>query len=166
MTLHQVNADGAGPMACSVDTSGKGTAFQTMQITTNVPGVNGRSNVQNKDFPLVANMPAGVTACAGNVAGVSGVCFVKCQNPAGPFGGVVPVQLAAAGNGDVSTTGGGNSTTGAAAGKATGSSTTAAAGGAGSELGSKKGAEQSGKKGATRKGQVGRAVAVRGFLGL
>ena len=170
MTLHQVNADGAGPMACSIDTSGKGTSFQAMQITTNVPGTNGKSNTQNKDFPLVATMPAGVTACAGKVAGVSGVCFVKCQNPAGPFGGVVPVQIAATGNAGAGTSAG-NLTTGVGAGAgASGNSTTAAGGavkgGSGSKKGSKKDGKQGERKGASQKGKVGRAVAVRGFLGL
>ena len=91
-------------------------------------------------------MPAGVTACAGKVAGVSGVCFVKCQNPAGPFGGVVPVQI---GSGKV---GGGNSTSGAGTGTGTGK---------GAKAGSKKG----GKEGAANKGKAGRAVAVKEFLG-
>ena len=91
MTLHQVNADGAGPMACSVDATGNGIDFQTMTITTNVPGNNGVFNVNNKDFPLVATMPSAVT-CSGSVAGQNNLCFVKCQNPQGPFGGVVAVQ--------------------------------------------------------------------------
>ena len=110
MTLHQINADGAGPMTCSVDPTSKGTAFQAMQITTNVPGNNGKSNAANADFPLVAQLPAGV-ACTGTVAGVSNLCMVKCANPAGPFGGVVPVQ-SGAGTGQTSGTGttGGNDT--------------------------------------------------------
>lgn len=39
-------------------------------------------------------MPAGVT-CTGEMAGMSAVCMVRCQNPAraGPFGGCVPVQM-------------------------------------------------------------------------
>lgn len=32
--------------------------------------------------------------CTGNVAGQENVCMVRCQNPEGPFGGCVPVQLA------------------------------------------------------------------------
>ena len=33
--------------------------------------------------------------CTGNVAGQQGVCMVRCQNPQGPFGGCVPVQMGA-----------------------------------------------------------------------
>lgn len=45
--------------------------------------------------PLTAQVPAN-QACTGTVAGQDNVCMVRCQNPAlaGPFGGVVPVQLA------------------------------------------------------------------------
>ncbi|KAL8689301.1 MAG: hypothetical protein Q9218_005002 [Villophora microphyllina] len=116
MTLHQINGDGAGPMTCSVDPTSKGTSFQNMQITTNVPGNNGKSNAANADFPLVAQMPAGV-ACTGDIAGVANLCMVKCQNPAGPFGGVVPVQSGGGGGAtahqagtaaDQVSTGGGN----------------------------------------------------------
>ena len=128
MNLHQINADGAGPMTCSVDTSGTGASFQAMQITTNVPGTNGLSNAANEDFPLVATMPADAT-CTGKVGGVSGVCFVKCQNPVGPFGGVVPVQVAAG-------TGAGAGTAGATS-AAAGNSTTAAGNAAGSSASSK-----------------------------
>ena len=49
VTLHQINGDGAGPMACSIDVAGKGT-FADLTITTNVPGNNGRSNANNQDF--------------------------------------------------------------------------------------------------------------------
>lgn len=95
MTLHQINGDGAGPMTCQVDTTGTGSSFEAMDITTNVPGTNGNSNAANQDFPLVAVMPAG-TICAGTVAGQSGICLIKCANPAaaGPFGGTVVVQQA------------------------------------------------------------------------
>jgi hypothetical protein len=50
MTVHQVNADGAGPFTCSVDPTAQGTSFQTMQVTTNVAGNNGVSNAANADF--------------------------------------------------------------------------------------------------------------------
>lgn len=51
------------------------------------------------DFPLNAAIPAN-QACTGTVAGQQNVCLVRCQNPAraGPFGGVVPVQMAGANN--------------------------------------------------------------------
>jgi len=43
----------------------------------------------------VAAVPA-KQACTGTVAGQDNVCLVRCQNAAraGPFGGVVPVQMA------------------------------------------------------------------------
>ena len=48
-------------------------------------------------------MPANVV-CTGTVAGVANLCMVKCENPVGPFGGTVAVQMggaAAAGNATV-----------------------------------------------------------------
>lgn len=44
-------------------------------------------------------MPADQT-CTGSVAGQDNVCLVRCENTAnaGPFGGVVPVQMAGANN--------------------------------------------------------------------
>jgi hypothetical protein len=46
----------------------------------------------------VAAIPAS-QSCTGAVAGQDNVCLVRCQNDAraGPFGGVIPVQMAAAG---------------------------------------------------------------------
>lgn len=116
MTLHQINADGAGPMACSVSTDASGDSFTAMTITTQVPGTNGKSSAADADFPLVASMPAGAT-CTGTIGNETGVCLVKCQNPAGPFGSTVPVQMsaatgatAAAGNTTVVSTGAASST--------------------------------------------------------
>lgn len=66
-------------------------------------------DTQASDQPMVAEIPAN-QACTGTVAGQQNVCMVRCQNDAnaGPFGGVVPVQLAGAG-------GAGNGTAGGAA---------------------------------------------------
>jgi hypothetical protein len=52
----------------------------------------------NKDFPFAATIPAGTT-CSGTVAGQSNVCLVKIVNPsgAGPFGGVIAMQMAGTG---------------------------------------------------------------------
>jgi hypothetical protein len=97
MTFHQINGDGAGPITCSVSADATGKTFTPMEVTTNVPGTNGRSNAANKDFPLVTAMPAG-TACTGTVGTTTNVCMVKCANPAGPFGGTVPVQMVAGKN--------------------------------------------------------------------
>lgn len=73
MTLHQINADGAGPMTCAVSADATGATFTAMTITTNVPGTNGKSTAANQDFPLVASIPAG-TACTGTVGTLTGVC--------------------------------------------------------------------------------------------
>jgi hypothetical protein len=92
MVYHQINGDGAGPITCSVSADATGKAFTALQVTTQVPGTNGRSNAANANFPLVASMPAG-TICTGTVGTTANVCLVKCQNPVGPFGSVVPVQM-------------------------------------------------------------------------
>src|SRR5271170_6978119 len=44
MTYRQLNADGAGPITCQVSAEGT-QCFNTMQVTMNVPGNNGRSSV-------------------------------------------------------------------------------------------------------------------------
>ncbi|KAF1935880.1 hypothetical protein EJ02DRAFT_483252 [Clathrospora elynae] len=99
MTVHQVNADGAGPYTCMIDATGTGTNWQPISVTQNLAGnARGRNgDTAMQDLPLTASIPAG-TACTGTVAGQSNVCMVRCQNPAraGPFGGCVPVQMAGA----------------------------------------------------------------------
>lgn len=59
-------------------------------------GKRGAANV-NQSFGFAFGVPAG-TVCNGTVAGMTGVCLVKIANAnkAGPFGGVVPVQIASA----------------------------------------------------------------------
>jgi hypothetical protein len=51
----------------------------------------------NEDFPMTFSVPAGTT-CNGNIGGQSNVCLVKIanKNGAGPFGGVVAIQMAGA----------------------------------------------------------------------
>jgi len=100
MTFHQINADGAGPIACSISTDATGKTFTAITVSTNVPGTNGKSNAANEDFPLIANIPAG-TACTGTVGALTNVCAVKCANQVGPFGGTVLVQQAAAKKRDI-----------------------------------------------------------------
>ncbi|KAH8752046.1 hypothetical protein F5883DRAFT_207464 [Diaporthe sp. PMI_573] len=98
MTVHQVNGDGAGPYACMINTDATAAQWTDIQVTQNVPGEAGRNrDGATTDFPLNAEIPAGTT-CTGTVAGQENVCMVRCQNPAraGPFGGVVPVQMAGA----------------------------------------------------------------------
>ncbi|KAF2026456.1 hypothetical protein EK21DRAFT_92390 [Setomelanomma holmii] len=98
MTVHQVNSDGAGPYKCMIDATGTGTNWQPITVTQNLQGnAQGRNRAtQMQDLPLTASIPAGQT-CTGTVAGQSNVCMVRCENPAraGPFGGCVPVQMAA-----------------------------------------------------------------------
>jgi hypothetical protein len=94
MTYHQINADGAGPIACSVSADATGKTFTPMTVTTNVAGTNGRSTAADADFPLVASLPAGTT-CTGTVGASTNVCAVKCENPVGPFGSMVLVQQGA-----------------------------------------------------------------------
>ncbi|KAH6631913.1 hypothetical protein F5144DRAFT_235502 [Chaetomium tenue] len=135
MTLHQVNGDGAGPYTCMINADGTAQTWTNIQVTQNVPGRNSRNRDGSAtDFPLVASIPA-IQACTGTVAGQEDVCLVRCQNSAraGPFGGVVPVQMvndnagagagAGAGNGGAA----GNGT--ADAGTGTGTGTGAGAGG-------------------------------------
>ncbi|RVX72731.1 hypothetical protein B0A52_04129 [Exophiala mesophila] len=95
MTVHQVNADGAGPYTCMINADGTGQTWSQLTVSEQVPGNNGRNRAgQTTAFPLTAEIPNGQT-CTGTVAGEDNVCLVRCQNPAraGPFGGVVPVQM-------------------------------------------------------------------------
>jgi len=118
-TLHIVTTDGAGPYTAIIDPTGTG-AFSTgtqAEVTTQVPGKNGniaapkqrrfiprmlvaagimkRAANVNEDYPIAVKIPAGTT-CSGTVGGQSNVCLVKLANPsgAGPFGGVVAMQIA------------------------------------------------------------------------
>ncbi|POS84431.1 hypothetical protein EPUL_005862, partial [Erysiphe pulchra] len=95
MTLHQVNGDGAGPYNCMIDSTGTGTGGWTkMEVVTNVPGKNSRSQAKATDFPLTAKVAAD-QQCTGSMAGMSNICMVRCNNAAnaGPFGGCVPVTM-------------------------------------------------------------------------
>ncbi|KAK4034063.1 hypothetical protein C8A01DRAFT_49482 [Parachaetomium inaequale] len=62
-------------------------------------GKRGAANV-NQSFGFAFAVPANTT-CTGTVASMTGVCLVKIANAnrAGPFGGVVPVQIAGGGGG-------------------------------------------------------------------
>ena len=105
MTLHQVNADGAGPYTCMINDDGTATSWQEITVSENVPGDDGRDrDGEETDFFLTASIPVD-QECSGTAAGQENVCLVRCENPArnGPFGGVVPVQM-------VTEDGGGNAT--------------------------------------------------------
>ncbi|KAI9190295.1 hypothetical protein H9P43_001728 [Blastocladiella emersonii ATCC 22665] len=94
LTVHQINADGAGPFACDVSMDGTGNDFQQVQVAQNVRGILGTNPAGNKSpHDLVVMMPASMQ-CTGGATG--DMCMVRCRNNAvaGPFGGCVPVQQA------------------------------------------------------------------------
>ncbi|KAI1205871.1 uncharacterized protein F4807DRAFT_464332 [Annulohypoxylon truncatum] len=100
MTLHQVNSDGAGPYTCMINADATGADWTAIDVTQSPPGKNSRNQAGSEtDFPLTAAIPADQT-CTGTVAGQDNACLVRCQNGAraGPFGGVVPVQMASGNN--------------------------------------------------------------------
>jgi hypothetical protein len=83
MTVHQVNADGAGPYTCMINSDGTGQQWTPIQVSQQVPGnQRGRNrDGEETDFPLTAEIPAG-QECTGNVAGQDNLCMVRCENPA------------------------------------------------------------------------------------
>ncbi|QSZ34875.1 hypothetical protein DSL72_007734 [Monilinia vaccinii-corymbosi] len=92
VTIHQVNADGAGPYSCDLDqTSNAGMISQNLTVTNNVPGVNGLSQAKTQDFNITVQLPENL-ACIG--ASTGNVCTVRCRNNAvaGPFGGCFAIQ--------------------------------------------------------------------------
>ncbi|KAK2598599.1 hypothetical protein N8I77_011995 [Diaporthe amygdali] len=98
VTIHQVNADGAGPYTCDMDPTGNSlgaTGQIPLEVSNNVPGANGFSQAKTQDFNITVKMPADMN-CTG--ASTGNVCTVRCRNNAlaGPFGGCFPVQQAGA----------------------------------------------------------------------
>ncbi|KAH9892167.1 hypothetical protein F4778DRAFT_327867 [Xylariomycetidae sp. FL2044] len=92
VTIHQVNADGAGPYTCDlVEAGNNGIITQNLTVEDNVPGANGFSQAKEQAFDIKVTMPDDFT-CTGSSAG--NVCTVRCRNNAlaGPFGGCFPVQ--------------------------------------------------------------------------
>ncbi|KAL7620574.1 hypothetical protein AAE478_009569 [Parahypoxylon ruwenzoriense] len=99
VTIHQVNADGAGPYTCDlelihvwqVEAGNNGVITQNLTVQNNVPGVNGFSQAKTEQFEILVTMPDDFT-CTGSSAG--NVCTMRCRNNAhaGPFGGCVPLQ--------------------------------------------------------------------------
>lgn len=66
VTLHQVNADGAGPFVCDLEeTSNTGLISQNLTVTNNVPGVNGFSQAKAQDFTITVTMPDTFTCTGG-----------------------------------------------------------------------------------------------------
>ncbi|KAM0286189.1 hypothetical protein ACHAO9_008404 [Fusarium lateritium] len=92
VTIHQVNADGAGPYVCDLDeSSNTNTNIQNLTVTNNVPGTNGLSQVKEQAFNITVKMPDDLN-CFG--ASTGNICTVRCRNNAlaGPFGGCFAVQ--------------------------------------------------------------------------
>ncbi|KAI9049129.1 hypothetical protein LZ554_006977 [Drepanopeziza brunnea f. sp. 'monogermtubi'] len=92
VTIHQVNADGAGPYACDLEETGNTGVFsQNLTVTNNVPGVNGFSQAKTQDFNITVAMPEKFNCIGGSTGNI---CTVRCRNnsQAGPFGGCVAVQ--------------------------------------------------------------------------
>ncbi|KAF7541102.1 hypothetical protein G7054_g868 [Neopestalotiopsis clavispora] len=94
VTLHQVNADGAGPFACDLVSADNGVIASNLTIENNVPGANGFSQAKAVDFNMTVTMPDTITGCTDSTQG--NVCAVRCRNnaQAGPFGGCFAVQNA------------------------------------------------------------------------
>lgn len=119
-TFHVVTSDGCGSVKGVIDSTatGKFSDGTLLETTQDVPGNNGncprsitkksfvrdvlersgmiqrRATNVNMDFPVAFTIPAGTT-CSGTVGNMQNVCFVKMANTnnAGPFGGVVPIQI-------------------------------------------------------------------------
>jgi hypothetical protein len=71
VTIHQVNADGAGPYSCDLDeTSNTGNISQVLTVTDNVPGVNGLSQAKTQQFQIKVQMPQSFSCTGG-----------KCEKP-------------------------------------------------------------------------------------
>lgn len=90
VTIHQVNADGAGPYVCDIDmTSNGGVISETLKVKNNIPGANGLSQAKAQDFNITVTMPQDMK-CTG--ASTGDICTIRCRNNAvaGPFGGEPP----------------------------------------------------------------------------
>lgn len=94
VTVHQVNADGAGPYTCDLDMTSNGKRLSgqvPLTVENNVPGINGFSQAKAQNFNMTVTLPDNLD-CIG--ASTGNVCTVRCRNAAlaGPFGGCFPVQ--------------------------------------------------------------------------
>ncbi|BFZ54187.1 hypothetical protein PYCC9005_001220 [Savitreella phatthalungensis] len=88
MTVHQVNADGAGGFQCQ-SLAGDGTVGETLEVVQQVPGVRGRSRARATDFPLTVRTSANQPRTGPN----NNVIIVRCRNPVGPFGACAPAMV-------------------------------------------------------------------------
>lgn len=60
VTIHQVNADGAGPYFCDLDVTSNAKRLvgqQPLNITNNVPGINGFSQAKFEQFTMTVQLP-------------------------------------------------------------------------------------------------------------
>ncbi|KAF3921178.1 hypothetical protein ABW21_db0202370 [Orbilia brochopaga] len=96
--VHQVNADGAGPYKCRIDSMGTASAWGPwipIPAANNVPGQAALFSVKadgtKQQFPLTVPIPAN-QRCSGVYGNTRNVCMLRCENYAknGPFGGCVP----------------------------------------------------------------------------
>lgn len=121
--FHVVTSDGCGPVKAMLDTTGTGQFADGVALTNTADvagdkgdcpdsitgkrslvrsllaraGLVARATNVNQDFDIAFDVPAD-TVCTGTVAGQENVCLVKManENKAGPFGGVVAIQMASA----------------------------------------------------------------------
>ncbi|CCF46235.1 GEgh16 protein [Colletotrichum higginsianum] len=69
VTIHQVNADGAGPFACDLDQTSNalgGSGQVPLEVTNNVPGANGFSQVKAQQFNVTVKLPADMKCTGGS----------------------------------------------------------------------------------------------------
>lgn len=69
VTVHQVNADGAGPYVCDLDVTSNGKRLVgqvPLEVQNNVPGVNGFSQAKAQNFNMTVILPEDL-ACIGGL---------------------------------------------------------------------------------------------------
>ncbi|KAF1962550.1 hypothetical protein CC80DRAFT_162731 [Byssothecium circinans] len=69
VTIHQVNADGAGPYECDLDqTSNAGPGGNIpLKVTNNIPGENGISQAKEQDFTINVELPQNLNCIGGTL---------------------------------------------------------------------------------------------------
>ncbi|KAJ3088646.1 hypothetical protein HK102_008268 [Quaeritorhiza haematococci] len=88
LTWYQQNGDGAGPLSAFIDSSGTGAQWQSVPVSTNIPGDAGRSRETSRtSMQLTVQIPQGLT-CSGR----NGACLLKVSNPEG-FVSCAPVGV-------------------------------------------------------------------------
>jgi hypothetical protein len=69
VTIHQVNADGAGPYSCDLDVTSNGKRLSgqiPLEVQNNVPGVNGFSQAKAQAFTMTVQLPADFQCIGGS----------------------------------------------------------------------------------------------------